>query len=185
MAENSNIDELMASLDGFLDSFNFQRKGIDQSLGRDVALCVVRGPDAGQLGGIAGRIAKGVQPDGTPMKENSPEYAAMKERRYQWSETNHRTGQMESMESMTADIRIEPDKIELHYGTGQAPDKSVSPNGFISKSDRRIDDRTKAMYAHAQGRAFFGTGEGDLANCVKVGQANLDDHIRDWNQGNG
>lgn len=182
---DSNIAAVMASLDAFLDSFNFTRKGVEGSLGKDVAMAVIRGPEQGQMGGIMGRIAAEVQPDGSPMRQNSPEYAARKDREYGWSEVNRRVGQMTSQQSLAADIRVSPDLVELHYGTGEAPDKSVSPNGHISKADRRVTDKEKATFAHQQGRAFFGVGEGDFENCVSVAQASLDEHIKDWNNGNG
>jgi hypothetical protein len=181
MAENSNVDELMGRLDAWVEGFNFLRPGKDQSLGRDVVMTIIRGPDAGALGGIAGRIADGVQPDGTPMKPNAPAYAEDKEKRYGWSEVARRTGQSASQVSLYGRTRIDEKSIEMVYGTDEPPDKSVSPNGHISKADRAISDTRKGMFLTQQGRAFYDFDDSDRENVIKVAGESLKDHIESWN----
>lgn len=184
-SEDSNIDELIASMDSFLDSFNFQRKGIEGSLGKDVAMTIIRGPDVASMGGIMGRIADKVQPDGTPMKPNAPTYAAEKDRAYGWSEVGRRTGQAFSQVSLYGRTTIGPYTIEMRYGTDATPTSSVSPNGHISDADQEITDTRKGMFLTQQGRAFYVVNDEDRQNVIGVTQANLDDHIKEWNQGNG
>jgi hypothetical protein len=66
MSATSNIAQVVAWLDDFVASFRFDCPGREQSLGRDIAMTIIRGPDVGGQGGILGRCADGTGPDGTP-----------------------------------------------------------------------------------------------------------------------
>jgi hypothetical protein len=182
MATNSNADQFFGGLDRWLAGFDFNRKGKDQSLGRDVAMTLIRGPDVGSMGGMMGRIADEVTPDGTPWPENkSEEYKEEKARLYGWDETNRRTGQMTSQEALYGRTTIEPELVTLRYGNDTPPSVGKSPTGHISASDKRVTDVEKAMHAHDQGRGFYGVGAGDKAAVIAVAQENLDDYIRERN----
>ena len=124
-----------------------------------------------------------VDPDGKPWPKNNPVYAAYKEKKYSYSEINRRTSQMLSHQSLSAGISVQPDTVTLTYGTGERPSVSKAPSGFLSKSDRRVDDKTKALMAHATGRGFFRPGEGDQEAVVEVCQEALSKHISDFNEG--
>lgn len=191
MADDFNLDAIAGYLDGLVSSFDFTRRGAEGSLGRDLAMTVIRGPDTGETGGIMGRIAEGVGPDGTPWPENAPEYAAAKEKAYGWSEPNRRVGQMTSFVSLYGRTTIAPDEVVLRYGTGEPPDSSAAPSGHMSDADRARTDVEKAAYAHAgqsrKGikRPFYGVGQGDPENVAKVAQDNLNEMIKEHNSGHG
>jgi hypothetical protein len=180
---NSNADQFFGGLDRWLDGFDFNRKGKEQSLGRDVAMTLIRGPDVGAMGGIMGRIADEVTPDGTPWPENEKKYKEEKGKVYGWDEINRRTGQMTSQESLYGRTTIEPDRVTLRYGTDSPPSVGKSPTGHISASDKRVTDVEKAGHATRDGRGFYGFNQEDRANVIAVAQENLDEYIRERNQG--
>lgn len=184
----SNADEVVVWIGQFADTFNFSRPGPDQSLGRDVAMAVIRGPEVGQLGGIMGRCVDQTTPNGTPWPENSDNpsghgYRSQKMKKYGWDETNRRTGQMLSQQSLYGRTTIESDLITLIYGEDATPSASVSPTGYISEQDKATTDSDKAKWAHEQKREFYGLGEGDPENVSRVCQASLNEMIREANRG--
>jgi hypothetical protein len=63
MAENSNIDEVVISLERCVDGWDFTRPGADQSLGRDMARLVAER--------ILARSQVHLGPDLTAWDENS------------------------------------------------------------------------------------------------------------------
>jgi hypothetical protein len=186
-----NIDEVCRWLQEFAESFDFTRPGKDQSVGRDLALTIVHGPDVGGQGGILGRCAAGVGADGTPWPPNAPEVSARKQEDYGWDEPNRRTGQMLSQQSLYGRTRIEPDQVTLVYGTGQPPSGSAAPSGYSSKADRETPDVLKASLAHSgQGRKgirrpFYEATREDAENVSAVAQENLNEYIRETNQARG
>jgi hypothetical protein len=182
---SSNIDAVIGYLNDFAHSINMRRPGREGSLGKDLAMTIIRGPDSGATGGIMGRIAQEVTPDGSPWPANDPGYAAEKEKKYGWDETNRRTGQMTSQESLYGRTTIEPEVVTLRYGTGQPPSSSRAPTGYMSKSDRATTDEAKAMHAHSAGRGFYGLGAGDGENVTKVAQENVNELIVATNAANG
>lgn len=203
MAETSNIREVVAWLEGFVNSFDFTRPGKDQSLGRDIAMTIIRGPDVGGQGGILGRAAENSGPEGYWI-DNADSTKAEKRKHYGWEEVNRRTGQMLSQESLYGHTTIEPRLVTLRYGTGRAPDRSAAPSGYISDADRAVTDVQKAEWAHGGGssakgptrdvrgrfaarvrkatartaRPFYGFTDEDRSNVIGVTQENLDDYIR-------
>jgi hypothetical protein len=184
MAETSNIDRVVAWLRGFVDSFDFSRPGKDQSLGRDVANVIVRGPQLDDTGGILGRCTDGVGPEGTPWPANADSTVAQKQRLYGHEEVNRRTGQMLSQASLLGRTEVAGEIVTLRYGTGSAPSGSAAPTGYISEQDKAVTDMQKAQWAHTwqsrRGvlRPFYGMGQGDTEAVVAVCQENLDDYIR-------
>jgi len=185
MANTSNIDEVIAYLNDFVDGFDFTRVGADQSLGRDVKNRVVER--------IAARCALSVGPDGVAWQQNSTKsspwlpggYKQWKEEEYGWPDNpNYRTGQTLSATSLGAASVIRPKEIEVRYGTGRAPTRSYSPNSHIEEADKKVTDLQKAEWAHDGGasgikRPFFGLGEGDDVAIVELCQENLNQYIRE------
>ena len=104
-----NVDDVVRFLDGFVDSFDFQRVGNDQCLGRDVANKIVeriydRGLD--QRSGVSGIWLA-----------NERTYAAGKDRRYGVEEApNVRTGQMLSNKNLYGRTRIDSREVTMIYG---------------------------------------------------------------------
>jgi hypothetical protein len=191
MPETSNIDEVCRWLSEFAESFDFTRPGEDQSLGRDIALTIIRGPEAGGQDGILGRCTDGTGPDGTAWPANSRTYAAAKQERYGWDEPNRRTGQMLSQQSLYGRTTIEPDQVTLRYGTGQPPSGSAAPSGYSSKADRETPDTLKASLAHSGQsrqriqRPFYEATREDAENVSATAQENLNEYIRETNQARG
>lgn len=188
MFDRASVDRVSDFLDQFLDSVNFQRPGVEASWGEDVAWAVIRGPHTGEFGGIMGRCADQVTPDGATWPENSDDppgdgYRSRKARKYGWEDTNFRTGDMLSAQKLYGRTTIEPRKVTLIYGDQTAPTHSVSPTGYISEKDKKITDVEKAAYAHESGRAFYGIGPGDAENVSAVSQEALNMLIRDANGG--
>jgi hypothetical protein len=183
----------MAFLEGFVDSFDFTRPGIDQTLGRDVkGLAAQRIYDRAitTKGGVSG-----------PWPENEPVYAAAKEKRYDTDpqDPNVRTGQMLSQQSIEGRSTVEPKQVTMVYGTntlpnglrdgGALPLKTRGPN-----KGQPIDDKTdveKAYFAHTGQsmhkikRPFYEVNESDAEAVVELCQENLNDLIREKNAENG
>jgi hypothetical protein len=187
----SNITDVCRWLQQFVESFRFDRPGKDQSMGRDVALTIIRGPDVGGQGGILGRCALGTGPDDTPWPPNAPGYSGEKLEDYGWAEPNRRTGQMLSQQSLYGRTTIEPDQVTLRYGTGQAPSGSAAPSGHLSDQDRETPDTLKASLAHSGQskkrvqRPFYAAAQEDAENVSAVCQENLNDYIRETNAAHG
>jgi hypothetical protein len=62
-------------------------------------------------------------------------YKTRKKRLYGWDETNYRTGQMLSFESLMGKVDVTPNLVTMTYDTGEAPARSVSPTGYIDLGD--------------------------------------------------
>jgi hypothetical protein len=178
----ATADEVVGWLERFAHSFNFTRPGLDQSLGRDMAMA--------QIQRILDRCAQFVGPDGTPWEENSDTptpwmpngYKQWKADHYGWDHPNYRTGQMLSKASMAGNIEITADEVKIGYGLGLPPRAGYSPTGHCSDEDRAVTDREKAEWAHMEtrhrrARPFFGVGEGDAEAVQKVAFENLSTYL--------
>lgn len=181
---DSNADQVLGWIGQFIDSIVFTRKGVENSLGRDIADTIIRGPEHGEQGGIMGRCADGVTPEGQPWPENSDNpsgegYRSKKLEKYGWDETNRRTSQMLSYVSIYGRTTIAPDVVTLTYGLDKPPDASRSPTGYKDDRDDAVTDVQKATWAHQQSRGFYGLGAGDPENVSKTGQAAIDLMIRE------
>ncbi len=177
MPDESNIKEIVAYLQGFVDGFDFLRPGVDQNLGRDCKNKIVEQIEA--------RSALHEAPDGSFWPSNAPNYRKWKEKKYGWpDEPNRRTDQMLSKTSLGAASTITKDEVIVGYGTNQAPDRSYAPTGYISDADKKVTDLQKAEWAHSGGkhgikRQFFGIGAGDAEAVTEVCQKALDEYIRE------
>lgn len=132
-----SVDRVAGWLDQFLDAIDLRRPGREGSWGEDIAWAIIWGPDLGAQGGIVGRCAEGVQPDGAPWPENSDNpagqgYRSRKLREYGWDETNRRTGDMLSAEKLYGQTEIGHQEVTLKYGVGEAPTASYAPTGHAS-----------------------------------------------------
>jgi len=136
----SNIDQVVADLERWVDGFDFERTGAEGSLGRDIVKAVAEG--------IAKRGAeqhRGAVDAWADNADNPPGkgYASWKQKRYGHREPNVRTGQMLSMPSLTGSgTTIEPEKITMVYGDGT---KTARP---VVAADSAKTDQEKAYHAH-------------------------------------
>ena len=189
----SNIGDVIRFLDGFFDSFDFMRFGIDQNLSRDLKMKVVKRIYDRSLdtrGGINGQWDK-----------NEPDYAATKEKRYDADpqDPNVRTGQMTSQESIEGRSTIAAKQVTMIYGTGDKPQATsigmplpVRARG--PKKGQPIDDKTdieKAYFAHTgqaphgTKRLFYEVDESDGKAVAELCLENLNELIRDTNAARG
>ncbi len=74
--------------------------------------------------------------------------------KYGWDDTNYRTGQMLSFDSLLGQVIVTPTLVTIRYGTGLLLKESKSPTGYIEPADEKITDDEKSFYAHTQGRGF-------------------------------
>src|SRR4051794_13882624 len=112
------IDEYFRKLAGLIDTFNFERKGHGESMGKDAAGIVAEG--------IVDRSAaeqRGV--DGL-WRANDPAYTDFKRAKYGVDLIGFRTGQMISLPSLLGKIDVTPNSVLMTYGTNQPPTRSMS-----------------------------------------------------------
>ena len=189
----SNIDNVVRFLDGFVDSFDFKRPGVDQSLGRDVAMKTV---DRMQTRALQERRGVGVTwaPNSTkPIKGYPGGYKQWKETHYGVGEPNSRTGQMLSQRSMYGRTRIESKEITMIYGIDKPPDRAVfgTPGEDLFKQDEKVTDVQKAYFAHTGQsakkitRPFYEVNEDDGKAVSELCQETWNDLIRETNAANG
>lgn len=149
MSLTSNVDAVIASLEQFVRSFDFTRPGKDQSLARDVVNTIA--------GGIQRRSIDEHKGATKTWPDNAPKYARYKEKKYGvYDAPNVRTGQMLSLQSLRGtSTRIEKDRIEMVYGTGDPP-SATATGAPLSSQDEKVTDREKAGFAHEGGRSANG-----------------------------
>jgi len=191
--DSSNIHEVADWFRQFIHGFNFTRPGKDQSLGRDIANVIIRGPELDGLGGVMGRCADQKDPEGKEWAKNSTKpirgypggYAEFKEEKYGIiDEANRRTGQMLSQLTLTAKTKVGATEIEIRPGTDQPPSSSAAPTGKLSEADKAVTDTQKIGFAHTEtptkpARKFYAANDEDRRNVIAVAQENLDDYIRE------
>jgi len=172
----SNIHEVAEWLREFIESFDFQRPGRDQSLGRDVAMKIVEG--------IHERVDKHEGPDGEKWPANSSTYKAWKADKYGLEdEPNVRTGEMTSQASLYGRTEINTHDLIMRYGTNTVPSRSYAPTGYLSKQDTEVTDTQKAYFAHTGQsrkrivRSFYGANETDVRNVTELVQENMNEYI--------
>jgi hypothetical protein len=174
----SNINDVVGFLSRFVDSFDFERPGIDQNLGRDVAMKVVhRIHDRSheERAGVSGiRLA------------NESKYKAWRDKKYGVSEPNSGTGQMLSQKSLYGRTTIDSRKVTMIYGTGDPPDREVFGRAVAPAGEKRTDIE-KAYIAHTGQsihkikRPIYEVGASDGAAVSELCQQNLNDLIRETN----
>lgn len=170
----SNIDDILKQAMEFIDSFNFERPGVEGSLGKDCAHAV-----AERIADLAATEQR--TSDNEDFPDNEPRYADWKNRKYNTSKPAFgiRTGQMLSIQSLLGDVEVEPGRVTMSYGTGQAPDRSGASD-YISESDKRTTDREKAGYISKRVE-FYKAGSEGRAAVVEVVKEALDKAIREEN----
>ena len=151
-----NSREVIRWLEDIVKSFNFKRRGVDQSLGRDLCHTVARK--------IQERSATtGAGADRNPWKANAPTTAEEKVQHYGYHDPpppNFRTGQMLSELSLFGRPDVRETEIEMHYGIGSGPNGGCwSPSDNRTQdqidADNAITDVEKAERAHDAGRKFY------------------------------
>jgi hypothetical protein len=180
MNGDSNIDQVMLWLRDFVESFDFLRPGVDESLGRDLVGVVVER--------IQDRSRRHVAPDGsfwignstTPSRWYPEGYNEWKRKKYQINdEPNFRTGQMLSNLSLGLNPKTVYNRhdIEIRYGIDAPPSSSAAPNGYVDPdTDGIVTDTQKAGW-NQPGRPFYGFGQGDAEALLEVAQENLNQYI--------
>jgi hypothetical protein len=189
---SSNIGQVTAWLEGWVDSFNFARPGKDQSLGRDIAMKVV---DRIQTRSLTDR--KGAKDTWPPNSEKPsrwhPEgYRKWKDDNYGIGEPNSRTGQMLSQLSLYGRTRIDSKLITMIYGINQPPTRATfgDPGEKNFERDKKVTDTFKAYLAHTGQsrqqikRPFYEVDESDGQAVMELCQENLAEYITDTNRAN-
>jgi phage gpG-like protein len=182
---SSNIDHVVAFLEGFVDSIDFRRPGVEGSLGRDIMYRV-----AERMHNRALSDRRGI---GEPWDKNEPKYAAWKAKNYGVEEPNSRTGQMLSQKSMRGRSTVEPKVVTMIYGTGDPPDNAVfgTPREKLLEQDKKVTDVQKAYFAHTGQskhkilRPFYEVDESDGQAVTELIQKDVNDLIRETNALNG
>lgn len=166
----ANSDDVGAWLDGTVGSFNFERTGEDQSLGRDLAGVVAQG--------MIDRTAKDQKTvDGEELRPNEEKYRKRKRRLYEVDQPLWRTGQMLSLPSMIGKVTVSADQIEMRYGIGEAPTRSMTGD-YISKEDKEITDVEKAGYV-SEARPFYGLDDQIIDEVKKAAGEALGAHLKE------
>jgi hypothetical protein len=188
VADDSNIGVVVKRVEDFVDSFDFQRPGRAQSLGRDIAHKIAEC--------IHERVDRHVDPSGSPWQPNSTKepprggYRGWKERKYDLvDEPNIRTGQMTSQLSLFGNPRINRHDMEMVYGLEEPPERSAAPTGYMSEQDKKITDTEKAYFAHTGQsvkrikRKFYQATREDALKVIELAQEALSDYIRSISHG--
>jgi hypothetical protein len=165
----SNLGEIDAWMKQLVDSFNFQRPGKDQSLGRDIAGAIANG--------IRDRsVPDAMGPDGDKWDDNEESYAAEKRQKYDADQPNVRTGQMLSLQSLMGRTTVEPELVEMRYGVDEPPSSAF--NGTeLTEGDKAVTDIQKAEWCSVT-RPFYALDEEIKAAArAEAGEA-LNDHLK-------
>lgn len=182
-AGDSNINEVAKWLDDTIDgvSFELPGSGPDPTLGHACARAVAKDIHDS---------AKDVQqePDATEFPENDDRYAAYKDAKYGRTGRafGFRTGQTFSMESLMGTISVQPNEVEMAYGTGRPVSKADGGNGYVSESDKDQTDIEK-MYLLTNVAAKridpYKIGPYAEAEIVEILAEGLERHIKSRDQG--
>jgi hypothetical protein len=189
----SNIAEVTTWLQGFVDSFDFKRPGVDQSLGRDVAMLAVHRISDRSLSDRTG-FGTAWPPNSEKPSRWAPQgYRQWKEDNYGVGEPNSRTGQMLSQQSLYGRTQIESKEVKMIYGTDKPPDRATfgNPDPKLLARDQKVTDCQKAYFAHTGQskkqivRPFYQLIDDDAVAIVELCQENLNGLINDTNAANG
>jgi hypothetical protein len=190
---SSNIGQVVAWLDGFVDSFDFKRPGVDQSLGRDVMNLGAQRIRDRSLQDRTGFGTAWPPNSETPSHWAPQGYRKWKEDNYGTDEPNSRTGQMLSLLSMKGRSTVESKQVTMIYGTDTPPTRATfgNPDPKLLARDQKVTDVQKAYFAHTGQskkkivRPFYQLIDDDAEAIVELCQENLNDLIRDTNAANG
>lgn len=151
MSQNSNIDEVTAWLEGWLDTVDFTLPGAGQGLGQEIIHTIASG--------IQKRASQDkCDSDHVPWEANADNppghgYASYKERAYGWvDQPNYRTGQTWSLLNLIGTSKVTPKEVTMEGGLDVAPSRSVAPSGYMSRGDRLVTGREKLQLAHEHTR---------------------------------
>ena len=146
MSASETIRDYFRKLEALIETFNFERQGHGESLGKDAAGIVAES--------ILDRsVADQGGPDGAWLA-NDPDYTARKRDKYHVELIGFRTGQMISLPSLLGQVDVTPHRVEIKYGTGQPPTGSMS-SSYISAADTSISDVEKAwLFTRLKGSFF-------------------------------
>jgi hypothetical protein len=189
----SNIANVVAWLDNWVDSFDFKRPGKDQSLGRDIAMKAV---DLIQTRSLVDRTGFGTAwpPNSeTPTKWHPQGYKNWKEEHYGTGEPNSRNGQMLSQQSMYGRTKIDSKLVTMIYSLNKPPDRATfgNPTAKQFAQDQKVTDTFKAYLAHTGQskrnvvRPFYQLIDSDGAEIVELCRENLSEYITETNAANG
>ncbi len=176
---SSNIHEVVTWLENFVDGFNFELPGVDQSMGRDLAHIV-----AGRISERGTQDSRGKDPARWKELSDNPGgkgYKTRKRKAYGWTEPdgkpNVRTTQMLSEKSCFGNTVVTAKLVEIHYGIDAPPSRCDSPTDNRTPSQKKADaavtDRQKAGWAHKKGRPFFELDDDIEAAVVKEAETFL------------
>lgn len=190
----TNISEITAWLEGFVDSFDFKRPGIDQNLGRDVVELAAQRMRDRSLDERTGFGTAWPPNSETPHPPWQPQgYRQWKLDNYGVDKPNSRTGQMLSQLSMKGRSTVESKQVTMIYGTDTPPTSASfgSPDPKLLARDQKVTDCQKAYFAHTGQskkkivRPFYQLIDDDAEAIVALCQENLNDLIREENAKNG
>jgi hypothetical protein len=167
MAITSNIDEVALWISGIVDSVDFTSPGRDGSLGKDLAGVVAEGI-------IDRSVPDAVDPSGSRWAPNEERYAAYKREKFAADQPGILSGQMLSLESVTGQLKVMPDMVEMHYGTGSGASRSRT-GAALSESQQSVSDRDKARYFADSGREFYALDERISEALASAAQDAVDD----------
>ena len=173
MSQTSNIADVVAWLEGWVNGIDFTKTGADQSLGKDVANKVAEQIAARSATEHKGATAAWPANSTTPSRWHPQGYRAWKQQEYGVDTPNFRTGQMLSATSLIGRTRIEPHEITMVYGTDAPPFTSAAPTGLLSDADKAVTDTEKAVWATDKGRPFY-----ELDDTIR--QAVVEDVVAPW-----
>ena len=118
----SNISEVVAWLNGFVDSFDFKRPDVEGSLGRDM---IHLGAQRMRDRSLQDRTGFGTAwpPNSETPSHWAPQgYRKWREENYGTPEPNSRTGQILSQLSMEGRSTVESKQVTMIYGIDKPPD---------------------------------------------------------------
>jgi hypothetical protein len=154
---STNIAQVTAWLQAFVDSFDFNHTIGTKSLGRDIAHKAVQQIQDRALSHRTGAGTAWPPNSDTPTHwTEGPNgeawgYRQWKDENYGTDEPNSRTGQMLSKESLYGRTKIEAKQITLIYGENKPPSRSYfgkQPDPKIFAQDQKVTDTFKAYLAH-------------------------------------
>lgn len=143
----TNADDIGRQLEAFVGAIDFHMQGETADLAEELIEIAWTG--------VRDRSAQGLGPDGHPWPANAPGYASYKAKRYQVHQVGELSGQMLSAESLKGQPLVQPDLIEMVYGTGDPP-AGASRSGVELRDHEKIaTDREKAEWFTQGGRPFY------------------------------
>jgi hypothetical protein len=189
----SNIGDVTAWLDKFVDRFDMQRQIGPRSLGRDIAHKAVELIQDRSLQERTGHGTAWPPNSETPSKYQPEGYKGWKEKHYGTGDPNSRTGQMLSKESLYGRTKVEAKQVTMVYGTDTPPTRATfgTPTPNQLARDQKVTDTFKAYLAHTGQskkkivRPFYQLIDSDGPEVMEVARERLVEYINQTNRDNG